>query len=269
MDVFIQFAVAAARVRRRRRRTRGHARRTPTSVGVFIASGIGGFSTIEREHLELINGGPRRISPFFIPASIINLAAGQVSIRFGARGPNLGDVHGLHRVGALDRRVVRDHPPRRRGRDDRRRIGGVDHADGRRRIRRDARAVDAQRRAGARQPARSTRTATGSSSAKARAFSSSRNSRSPAGAARRSTPRSSATACRATRTTSRRSRPMRTARCGRCAWRCARPASRRPRSTTSTRTAPRRRSTTRPKRWPSRRSSASTRTSSSCRRPSR
>ena len=56
---------------------------------MFIASGIGGFSTIEREHIELLNGGPRRISPFFIPASIINLAAGQVSIRFGARGPNL------------------------------------------------------------------------------------------------------------------------------------------------------------------------------------
>ena len=56
---------------------------------MFIASGIGGFSTIEREHKELLSGGPRRISPFFIPASIINLAAGQVSIRFGARGPNL------------------------------------------------------------------------------------------------------------------------------------------------------------------------------------
>jgi 3-oxoacyl-[acyl-carrier-protein] synthase II len=59
------------------------------NVGVFIASGIGGFATIESEHIALINGGPRRISPFFIPASIINLAAGQVSIRLGARGPNL------------------------------------------------------------------------------------------------------------------------------------------------------------------------------------
>src|SRR4026208_1810649 len=59
-----------------------------TRVGVFIASGIGGFSTIEREHKALLEGGPRRISPFFIPASIINLAAGQVSIRFGAKGPN-------------------------------------------------------------------------------------------------------------------------------------------------------------------------------------
>jgi 3-oxoacyl-[acyl-carrier-protein] synthase II len=55
---------------------------------VHIGSGIGGFSTIEREHTELLKGGPRRISPFFIPSSIINLAAGQVSIRFRAKGPN-------------------------------------------------------------------------------------------------------------------------------------------------------------------------------------
>ena len=57
-------------------------------VGVHIGSGIGGFDIIEREHTNLIEGGPRKISPFFIPASIINLAAGQVSIRFGAKGPN-------------------------------------------------------------------------------------------------------------------------------------------------------------------------------------
>ena len=88
MDVFIQFAIAAAQFAV----DDAHLKVTPDiadSVGVFIASGIGGFSTIEREHIEMLKGGPRRISPFFIPASIINLAAGQVSIRFGARGPNL------------------------------------------------------------------------------------------------------------------------------------------------------------------------------------
>ncbi|HTW45449.1 MAG TPA: beta-ketoacyl-ACP synthase II [Acidobacteriaceae bacterium] len=56
-------------------------------VGVFIGSGIGGFEIIEREHSNLINGGPRKISPFFIPAAIVNMAAGHVSIRYGAKGP--------------------------------------------------------------------------------------------------------------------------------------------------------------------------------------
>lgn len=57
-------------------------------VGVHIGSGIGGFDIIEREHTALMEGGPRRISPFFIPSAIINLAAGQVSMRYGAKGPN-------------------------------------------------------------------------------------------------------------------------------------------------------------------------------------
>jgi 3-oxoacyl-[acyl-carrier-protein] synthase II len=57
-------------------------------VGVHIGSGIGGFDVIEREHSNLLSGGPRRISPFFIPASIVNLAAGHVSIRYNAKGPN-------------------------------------------------------------------------------------------------------------------------------------------------------------------------------------
>jgi 3-oxoacyl-[acyl-carrier-protein] synthase II len=57
-------------------------------VGVHIGSGIGGFDIIEREHSALLAGGPRKISPFFIPAAIINLAAGQVSMRYGAKGPN-------------------------------------------------------------------------------------------------------------------------------------------------------------------------------------
>jgi 3-oxoacyl-[acyl-carrier-protein] synthase II len=88
MDVFIQFAIAASQF------AVDDAKLTVTpeiadQTGVFIASGIGGFLTIENEHKELLKGGPRRISPFFIPASIINLASGHVSIRFGARGPNL------------------------------------------------------------------------------------------------------------------------------------------------------------------------------------
>jgi len=57
-------------------------------VGVHIGSGIGGFDVIEREHSNLLNGGPRKISPFFIPAAIVNLAAGHASIRYGAKGPN-------------------------------------------------------------------------------------------------------------------------------------------------------------------------------------
>jgi 3-oxoacyl-[acyl-carrier-protein] synthase II len=58
------------------------------ATGVYIASGIGGFDVIEREHIKYLQGGPGKISPFFIPATIINLASGQVSIRYGAKGPN-------------------------------------------------------------------------------------------------------------------------------------------------------------------------------------
>jgi 3-oxoacyl-[acyl-carrier-protein] synthase II len=87
MDVFIQYAIAASQF------AMDDAKLTiapdmACRIGVFIASGIGGFTTIEREHRALLEGGPRKISPFFIPSAIINLAAGQVSIRFGAKGPN-------------------------------------------------------------------------------------------------------------------------------------------------------------------------------------
>ena len=87
MDAFIQYALAASEIAVE---DSGFLIEEDNAarVGVFIASGIGGFGTIEREHTALLNGGPRRISPFFIPATIINLAAGQVSIRFGAKGPN-------------------------------------------------------------------------------------------------------------------------------------------------------------------------------------
>jgi 3-oxoacyl-[acyl-carrier-protein] synthase II len=87
MDVFIQYAIAASQFAM----SDSTLQITPDladRVGVFIASGIGGFTTIEREHKALLEGGPRKISPFFIPSAIINLAAGQVSIRYGAKGPN-------------------------------------------------------------------------------------------------------------------------------------------------------------------------------------
>ena len=88
MDVFIQYAVAASQFAMDDSGLTITAENAP-DVGVFIGSGIGGFQTIEREHSALLEGGPRKISPFFIPSAIINLASGQVSIRFGAKGPNL------------------------------------------------------------------------------------------------------------------------------------------------------------------------------------
>ncbi len=87
MGRFIQLALAASQEAVKE----SHLQITPEiadRVGVFIGSGIGGFDVIEREHTALMEGGPRRISPFFIPASIVNLASGQVSIRNGAKGPN-------------------------------------------------------------------------------------------------------------------------------------------------------------------------------------
>jgi 3-oxoacyl-[acyl-carrier-protein] synthase II len=87
MDLFIQYAIAAAQFAMDDSRLAITADNAP-NVGVYIGSGIGGFITIEREHEALLNGGPRRVSPFFIPSAIINLASGQVSIRFGAKGPN-------------------------------------------------------------------------------------------------------------------------------------------------------------------------------------
>ena len=118
VDVFIQFALGAAQFAMD---DAGLCIKPEIAhrVGVFIASGIGGFSTIEREHRALLKGGPRRISPFFIPASIINLASGHVSIRFGAKGPNsatctacaasahaIGDAYEIIRRDAADAMIV-------------------------------------------------------------------------------------------------------------------------------------------------------------------
>jgi 3-oxoacyl-[acyl-carrier-protein] synthase II len=110
MDFFIHYAVAAAEFAMKQANLTiapDFAERT----GVFIGSGIGGFTVIEREHTALLEGGPRKISPFFIPSSIINLAAGQVSIRVGARGPNSAPCtacsSGAHAVGDAFRVIGR------------------------------------------------------------------------------------------------------------------------------------------------------------------
>jgi 3-oxoacyl-[acyl-carrier-protein] synthase II len=87
MDYFIFFAIAAAKGAL----DDSGLKITPENaenIGVFIGSGIGGFSVFEREHSKMLEGGPDRISPFFIPASIINIASGYVSIDSGAKGPN-------------------------------------------------------------------------------------------------------------------------------------------------------------------------------------
>jgi 3-oxoacyl-[acyl-carrier-protein] synthase II len=88
MDLFIQLAIAASQFAMDDSGLAVTPENAP-DIGVYLGSGIGGFATIEREHRALLEGGARKISPFFIPATIINLAAGQVSIRFGAKGPNL------------------------------------------------------------------------------------------------------------------------------------------------------------------------------------
>jgi 3-oxoacyl-[acyl-carrier-protein] synthase II len=87
MDLFILYAIAASDVAVKSanlRVTKENAER----IGVYIGSGIGGFGTIEAQHTNYLNKGPRKISPFFIPATISNLATGQVSIRLGTTGPN-------------------------------------------------------------------------------------------------------------------------------------------------------------------------------------
>ncbi|HKS40340.1 MAG TPA: beta-ketoacyl-ACP synthase II [Blastocatellia bacterium] len=102
MDLFIHYAVAAAQ---EAMDDSGLpiTEENATRVGSYIGSGIGGFGVIEREHEKFLKGGPGKISPFFIPAAIVNLAAGHVSIRFRAKGPNSATCTacstGAHAVG--------------------------------------------------------------------------------------------------------------------------------------------------------------------------
>jgi 3-oxoacyl-[acyl-carrier-protein] synthase II len=103
MDPFIHYAVAASQEAMDDSGLRVNGEDDAARIGVFIGSGIGGFGVIEREHEKFLKGGPGKISPFFIPAAIVNLAAGQVSIRFGLKGPNSATCTacstGAHAVG--------------------------------------------------------------------------------------------------------------------------------------------------------------------------
>jgi len=102
MGRFIQLAMAAADDAMKSSGLQVTAENS-TRVGVHIGSGIGGLDVMEREHSAMLAGGPRKISPFYIPATIINLAAGQVSIRHNAKGPNeaacTACTSGAHSVG--------------------------------------------------------------------------------------------------------------------------------------------------------------------------
>jgi 3-oxoacyl-[acyl-carrier-protein] synthase II len=102
MDYFIYFAIAASS----EALADSGLKITPENaeeIGAYIGSGIGGFSVFEREHTKMLEGGPGRISPFFIPASIVNLASGYVSINSGAKGPNSATAtacsSGAHAIG--------------------------------------------------------------------------------------------------------------------------------------------------------------------------
>jgi len=162
-------------------------------VGVFIGSGIGGFEIIEREHTNLLQGGPRKISPFFIPAAIVNMAAGQVSIRYGAKGPISATATACatsaNAIGDSVRMIMH-------GDADVMIAGGAEAAVTSLSVGGFAamRALSTRNDEPTRASRPSTRTATALSSAKARASSFSRSWSSPGRAEQRFWPRSSATA---------------------------------------------------------------------------
>jgi 3-oxoacyl-[acyl-carrier-protein] synthase II len=109
VDDFILFAIAAADEAVRDAGWTPQDEESRLRTGVIIGSGIGGLATIERTSLELAEKGPRRISPFFIPSALINLASGQVSIRYGFKGPNHSVVTacatGAHAIGDAARLI--------------------------------------------------------------------------------------------------------------------------------------------------------------------
>ena len=102
----------------------------PEECGVLIGSGIGGLNEFETQHETMLTKGPSRISPFTIPKLMVNAGSGQVSIRYGPEGDQLGGRHRLRLGEQRDRRRLQAHPARPRRRDDHRRERGGHHPDG-------------------------------------------------------------------------------------------------------------------------------------------
>ncbi|MEY3041625.1 MAG: 3-oxoacyl-[acyl-carrier-protein] synthase, partial [Pseudomonadota bacterium] len=111
VDVFVQYGLAAASQAIEDAGLTDIPEAEGDRYGVAIGSGIGGISTIEKTHETLLKSGPRRVSPFFVPGSVINMISGNVSIRYGMRGPNLAIVTacttGTHNIGMAGR-LIRD-----------------------------------------------------------------------------------------------------------------------------------------------------------------
>lgn len=111
VDVFVQYGMAAACQAMEDAGLTGISEADGDRYGVAIGSGIGGITTIEKTHETLLKSGPRRVSPFFVPGSVINMISGNVSIRYGLRGPNIAIVTacttGTHNIGMAGR-LIRD-----------------------------------------------------------------------------------------------------------------------------------------------------------------
>jgi 3-oxoacyl-[acyl-carrier-protein] synthase II len=111
VDVFVQYGMAAACQAMEDAGLTAIPEAEGDRYGVAIGSGIGGILTIEKTHETLLKSGPRRVSPFFVPGSVINMIAGNVSIRYGLRGPNIAIVTacttGTHNIGMAGR-LIRD-----------------------------------------------------------------------------------------------------------------------------------------------------------------
>lgn len=102
MDAFIQYGIVAG-VQAMQDSGLEITEENATRIGAAIGSGIGGLGLIEENHSSLMNGGPRKISPFFVPSTIVNMVAGHLTIMFGLRGPSISIAtactSGVHNIG--------------------------------------------------------------------------------------------------------------------------------------------------------------------------